>query len=87
MIRLDLLEKPTGTYDVWYAGDKIISGSSDPEFDACRYLQKLGLTGTIETFSPGCMVARMRIDIEKGATMTVQNNGGGTPMFRRARNV
>lgn len=55
-------------YRVHHAGRVLIESTRDPEFDTCRALKALGLTGIVETFGyPGGKTCRMRLDIETAA--------------------
>ncbi len=62
-------------FRVTHNGATLIESSRDPEHDACRALLALGLSGTLETYFPGGTVARMRLDIEQGAKLTVSEGG------------
>ena len=72
-------------YRVTYLGETLIESARDPTFEACRALLARGVVGTLVTYSPGSSVARLRVDIEKGAKlMTVDNTHDG-PRFGRYR--
>jgi hypothetical protein len=54
-------------YEVWWRGVCIVERSRDPEFDACRALQALGVCGTAEVWREGATAPAMRLDIAWGA--------------------
>ena len=54
-------------YHVTWRGEVLIESARDPEHEACRASLANGITGTVETYFPDGIVARMRLDIEKGA--------------------
>ena len=70
-------------YRVTYLGETLIESARDPEYEACRALLAKGVKGKMVTYSPGSLVARMRIDIETGAKLTIIENAKEGP--RRAR--
>jgi len=75
---------PAGArYRVTYLGETLIGSARDPEYEACRALLAKGIKGMLVTYSPGRLVARMRIDIETGAQLTIIENAKEGP--RRAR--
>lgn len=61
-------------FEVTHNGKTLIESSRDPEHDACRALLAKGLTGTLETYHPGGTVARMRLDIERGAKLGINES-------------
>jgi hypothetical protein len=76
----------TGTgarYRVTHSGKTLIESARDPEYQACRALLAKGIRGELVTYRPGSLVARMRIDIETGAQLTIIENAKEGP--RRAR--
>ena len=58
-------------YRVTFNGAVLVENARDPEHEACRALLAQGITGKLETYFPGGAVARMRLDIEKAADLTV----------------
>ena len=78
--RIDLVERPKGLYDVYYENLLLVQRSNDPEFDACRKLLKMGVTGVLETYTRGGQVPRMRVDIEKGSRLSTE-----VPYFKAFR--
>lgn len=74
-----------GQFDVWHAGRKLLSGSIDPEFDACRELLASGITGRLTTYWEGKSYPCMRLDIEKAAGYMTDTDKSGAPVFRRYR--
>ena len=72
-------------YRVTYLGATLIESARDPEYEACRALLARGITGTLVTYSPGSSVPRMRVDIEKGAKLTIVENAKDGPRTARYR--
>jgi hypothetical protein len=70
-------------YRAHYAGAVLIEGSRNPEFDACRALLARGITGTLEVWHKGATFASMRLDIEKGARLTVVDSDSIGPRITR----
>jgi hypothetical protein len=67
-----------------YNQEVIVEGSRTPALDACRVLLGRGLVGTLEMWhANGCYPA-LRVDIEKGAGLTVEDGDRGVA-FRRYR--
>lgn len=66
-------------------GDTLIESSRNPEFDACRALLAEGITGILEIWRYGKSHCDMRLDIEKGALMTVSETNDGGLAFRKWR--
>lgn len=60
-----------------FNGELIVKSSPQPEFDACRVLRARGFDGNIITYSVGCGAPRMRINIEVGADLTVEESRAG----------
>ena len=52
-------------------GQTLLTGSRDPEHEVCRLLKSKGITGTLETWWPNSPHAAMRLDIDRGAGLTV----------------
>jgi hypothetical protein len=55
------------THSVWWEGKLLLAASRDPEFDACRALQALGLAGKLRVRWDGETAHSMLISIEWGA--------------------
>jgi hypothetical protein len=72
-------------FRVTYLGATLIESAGDPEFEARRALLARGITGTLVTYSPGGSMARVRVDIEKGAKLTTIENDKDGPRFARYR--
>ena len=68
-------------YRVIHKGVTLIEGSRNPEFDACRALLALGITGPLESWHKDAHFAAMFLDIEKGARLTVQESEHIGPRF------
>jgi hypothetical protein len=68
-------------YLVRYAGGVLIESSRNPEFDACRALLAKGITGRLEVWRPDGRFPAMRIDIVKGAGLTVEDSDCVGPRF------
>ena len=72
-------------YRVAHLGDTLIESARDPTFEACRVLLARGIVGTLVTYSPRSSVPRLRVDIEKGATLMTIDNANDGPRFGRYR--
>jgi hypothetical protein len=70
-------------YRVSYLGSIIIESSRNPEFDACRALLALGITGTLQVWRPGRTKADMRLDVERGAKLTIRETDEHGPRLVR----
>lgn len=70
-------------YRVTSSGGVLIESARDPEHEACRALLAKGITGTLVTFHPGGKVARMRLDIARGAGLTVTEGATQGPRTTR----
>ena len=70
-------------YRVDYAGRVLVDSSRTPALDACRALLARGVTGLLETYQGGSAFASMRIDIERGAKLTVSEGQKIAPRFTR----
>jgi hypothetical protein len=68
---------------VLYEGEVLVQDNYDPEFEACRVLLKMGLTGKLTTYRDDmpCLV----LDIERAAQYRTSTNCQGTPIFKRIR--
>ena len=69
------LEQTSATYRLYHEGAVLLENARDPEFQACRALLALGLTGQLVTYSVGSSTPRMRIDIRAGAKMSTTAEG------------
>jgi hypothetical protein len=70
-------------YRVIYNGSVLIEDTWNPEYDACRVLLTNGITGKLETWRQDRRAPSMRLDIEKSATLTVEEGQQVGPRFRR----
>ena len=68
-------------YDLELDGEVIVTGSSTPEFDACRILVARGITGTLVVHDAVTKKLRYTVDIEAGAKLTVIENRKRGPSF------
>jgi hypothetical protein len=66
-------------YRVTLEGEVLIDRCRDPEFDACRKLQALGMTGTIETWMKGATAPGFRLDIELGSHAATHESATRSP--------
>ena len=71
-------------YDVEFQGEKILTRVREPLFPACRVLQARGLSGIVEMWREGKTFADMRVDIHRGAGLTVDDGEHG-PKFGKFR--
>lgn len=65
------------------AGAPLCKPSRSPEFDACRTLKARGIVGTLEVWPAGATFASMRVDIERGAELTICENARLGPRVRK----
>jgi hypothetical protein len=76
-------------YRVTHNGVQLVDSSRNPEFDACRALLGKGITGRLEVWHKGWPQGdefpAMRLDIEKGARLTVEEGDRIGPRFARWR--
>ena len=70
-------------YGVHYDGNVLIADTRNPEFDACRRLLSLGITGMLETWRPDQPDPSMRMDIAKAAKLSMIDNGRDGPRFAK----
>ena len=70
------------TYSVEYQGEVIVSGSNNPEHDACRALLTKGVTGTLLLLDCATGKERCSIDIERGALWLVSEDQRGFRLRR-----
>lgn len=67
-------------WNVVFDGKALLKASRNPEFDACRALVKLGLTGKLTTYREDGRPC-MTLNIEKAAKMTVSETRAHGPRF------
>jgi len=74
-------------YRVHHAGAVLMQSSRNPEFDSCRLLLAKGMVGQLEVWHLGGRFPAMRIDIAKGAGLTIEDSDRCGPRFglRRKR--
>jgi hypothetical protein len=78
MITIEIGEIGAGRYQVLYQRRVLIASCREPEFSACRALIALGVTGLMETYRrTDKRYACMRIEIQRGARLTVSENRSG----------
>jgi len=70
-------------YLVSYGGAVLVERSRNPEFDACRALLEQGATGRLEVWRRGTTCPALRLDIETGARLTVEESLAIGPRFAR----
>src|SRR5262245_12917254 len=70
-------------YLVRHAGAVLVASTRSPEFDACRLLLAKGISGKVEVWHEGAVFPAMRLDIEKGASLTVEESDRVGPRFAR----
>jgi hypothetical protein len=72
-------------YRATYAGDVLIESRRAVEFDACRALLAMGITGKLQVWRRGATFPAMTLDIEKAAGLTVVETETEGPRFTRWR--
>ena len=73
-------------YKATFNGRVIVPKSSDPEFDACRAMQALGLSGRVEFYRPGVPYPGLIIrDLDKAAGLRVVEGEGMAPAVKKWR--
>ena len=72
-------------YCVIYAGGVLIGNTRNPEYDACRVLLAMGITGRLEIWHPGVAYPASAIDIERGARWTILETERESPRIVRWR--
>jgi hypothetical protein len=70
-------------YRVLYAGKVLIETTRVPEFDACRALVELGISGRLEVWHKGASFAAMRLDIDSCAGWTAEESDRIGPRLAR----
>ena len=70
-------------YKVIYNGAILIEDTRNPEYEACRMLLAMDITGRLETWRPDRQAPCLRLDIEKGARVTVQEGQRVGPRLKR----
>jgi hypothetical protein len=69
-------------YSVTHAGGLLIESTRNPELDACRALQALGLNGQLEVWRKGSATRpAMVLDLASGAQLTVAEGDRQSPRF------
>lgn len=74
-------------YDVTLDGKVIVSGAHDPEHEAARAMQALGLTGPFQTTDKTGRIRMQYPSIEETAKWTMKENAHGNPTFEIVRYV
>jgi hypothetical protein len=69
-------------YRVTYLGKVLVESTRNPEFDASRALLAWGVTGTLEIWRRGKSAPDARLDIQRGAKLTVHENDTGLRLAR-----
>lgn len=69
-------------YHVSFEGAMIVTRSRDPEFDACRALKALGLTGKLQIIDANTGQHRLTVDIAKGAKLAAREDSRGMRFAR-----
>ena len=69
-------------YSVIYKGAILIEDTRNPEYDACRVLLAMGITGKLETWRKDSPYPGLLLDIRKGAARTVEDGRRVGPRFR-----
>ena len=70
-------------YKVIYNGAILIEDTRNPEYDACRVLLAMGITGRLQTWRQGSQAPCLRLDIENGAKVTIEEGQRAGPRLRR----
>ena len=71
-------------YRVFFEGAVLIEDTWNPEFEACRALVALGITGRLEVWRSDKPYPRLIFpDIEEGARWTVVENDKEGPVIKR----
>jgi hypothetical protein len=88
---LELVATPHHTirgqrYDVYLNGSLLLQ-SQNPEFDACRALQKLGYSGSVAFRRPNRDQIDMKMTIDWGAKHTVSEQDRGHPRIVQCREM
>ena len=75
-------------YTAAFNGKVIVSKSSDPEFDACRAMHALGLSGSVEFYRPGVPYPGLIVrDLDKAAKLRAVESESMAPAFKKWRAV
>jgi hypothetical protein len=72
-------------YRVWLEGAVLIEDTWNPEFEVCRALLARGIRGKLQTWHRGKPHWDMQLDIERGASLTVEENEQRGPKIVRWR--
>ena len=70
-------------YRVHHAGRVLIEKTWNPEYDACRALLAIGVTGRAEFWRPSATYPSSSIDIVRGAQWTIKENEHHGPIIVR----
>ena len=70
-------------YRVIYKRAILIEDTRNPEYDACRVLLAMGITGEVQTWRQDRQEPCLRLDIERGANLTVEEGQRVGPRLRR----
>ena len=70
-------------YRVIYNGAILIEDTRNPEYDACRMLLAIGITGRLQTWCQGSQAPCLRLDIESAANLTIEEGQRAGPRLRR----
>lgn len=71
IVRATIFPAGRGRFNPSVGGEQIVTGSREPELAACRVLLGQGITGTLVTRHHGEDIDAARINIERGAQLTV----------------
>ena len=70
-------------YRVIYNDAILIEDTRNPEYEACRMLLAMGINGMLETWRPDRQAPCLRLDIGRGANLTVEEGQRVGPRLRR----
>ena len=70
-------------YRVIHNGVTLIESTNNPEFDSARALLTRGIVGQVEVWRHGANFPAMRLDVEKAARLTIEENDRSGPRFTR----
>jgi hypothetical protein len=75
-------------YKATLNGRVLVAKSSDPEFEACRAMQALGLSGPVEFYRPGIPYPGLIVrDLDKAAKLRVVEGESVTPAIKKWRSL
>ena len=72
-------------YRVWLEGAVLIEDTWNPEFETCRALLARGIRGKLQTWRRGKQHWDTQLDIERDASLTVEENEQHGPKIVRWR--